>query len=217
MSIDALSLASFWDTLPIRSLVWDELRQDQVSGQGSGATLAYDMGGQLWRGTVTLDSMDWDQARAVHGRLRKLRGPLDKFLAYDPLSAFPTTDPTGSALTGYTVLLSDINADRRRVKFSGLPATFGLREGDMWSVDFGSPTTIRGLFSIDDATVTAVAGVTPWFYVTPNVWPGITAGATVTLIKPTASVYIVPGSMKRGTISSGRVEGSSFQIKQFLS
>jgi len=217
MTIDARPLAEFWDTLPIQSVQFGEVRRDQVSGTGGGGTLAYDLGGMLFHGVVTLDTMRWSEARRVHGLLRSLRGPADLFYATDPLCAAPAFDPGGALLSAgpSTVTIDTIDDETGEVTFAGLPADYQLAIGDMFDVVFGSPER-QALFSID-ADVTADGdGVTDATSVSPPLWNGIVAGADVTLIRPAGVFFVVPGSDRRGASMRGKVSGSTFEIMQKL-
>lgn len=218
---DAAALAEFWDTLPIQSLVWDEMNQEARSQLGAGAHLRYDLGGTLWRGTVSLDKDEWAISKPLQGRLRAMKKIGGYFLATNPLCAAPAADPAGAILGASTVTIGSVDAETGELTLAGLPQNYAIDQGHMFHVDFGAPTR-RGLFSIDsDITASTEVGETGVyetgaFTTTPVPWEGIEAGNPVTLIRPSAVFSIVAGSGRQGAIRKAIVEGSSFEILQVL-
>lgn len=215
MLATAKSLAAFWDTLPIQSVVWEELEQQARSQVGAGGHLRYDLGGTLWRGTVTLDKDEWAASKAVRGRLRAMKKIGGYFLATDPLCAAPAADVDGVTLDDAEVTIASIDDETGELTFEGLPPLYAIDEGHMFHVDFGTPTR-RGLFSIDAAIVADGGGETPAFTTTPVPWVGIEVGDPVTLIRPSGVFTIIPGTMRSGAIRSGIVEGNVFEMLQVL-
>lgn len=215
MPVEATSLADFWDTLPIQSVVWEPNEQESRSKGGQGSNLRYDLGGTLWRGTVTLDKDQWAASKRLRGRLWAMRKIGARFLATDPLCAAPAADPDGSILGASTVTIGSYDAGTGELTFAGLPDSYPLDGGHMFHVDFGSPTK-RGLFSIDKDIVADGDGHTPAFTTTPVPWVGIEAAQAVTLLRPSGVFTIVAGSMRTGAIRRAIVEGNVFQMEQVL-
>jgi hypothetical protein len=214
MLADAKSLAAFWDTLPIQSVVWDEMEQEVRSQLGAGGHLRYDMGGTLWRATVTLDRLEWATSKALRARLRAMKKVNGYFLATDPLSAAPAADPTGAILGVSAVTVHSVDGVTGELRLTGLPNGYVVDQGHMVSIDFGTPAA-RALLSLDTAA-TSVGGTTGAFATTPVPWAGIEAGDPVTILRPTAVFAMVAGGMRSGAIRKGLVDGNVFEMVQVL-
>jgi len=209
---DAVSLANFWDTLSIQSVVWDELDQAARSQLGAGAHIGYDMGGMLWRATVVLNPDDAPTMKARLGRLRAMRKLGSYFLATDPLCRTPAADPAGT-IAASPLTVGSIDNETGEWTLAGGPDGYVLDQGHMFHVDFGVPAR-RGLFSMDKAA-TFNAGSTGAFTTTPVPWAGIVVGDPVSVLRPSAVFAILPDSSRRGPIKA-IVEGGSFDMLQVL-
>src|SRR5690606_33928716 len=110
---------------------------------------------------------------------------------WSPEAKGPQADPTGAILGEAEVTIESVGADNRSLAFAGLPEGYQLTIGDMLHVDYGSPSR-RALFTLCESGAADADGETDELEVRPHVRPGITAGAAVTLIKPSAKVKIMP-------------------------
>jgi hypothetical protein len=210
---DATPLAQFWDLLPIQSIVWDELDQEARSQLGAGAGIRYDLGGILWRATVTLNPEDFASSKVLEGRLRAMRKIGRYFLATDHLrAAAPASDPGGVDLGASVVTIGSVDNDTGELTLAGLPAGYELGIGDMLQVDFGVPLR-RALLSIDKAVTADGGGDTGAFTTTPVPWVGIEAGDPVALIRPSAVFAMLT---KRAGTMRAIVDGASFEMLQVL-
>ena len=99
--------------------------------------------------------------------------------------------PTGGSFTGLTANLASINANRKAITVSALPAGFGLSVGDYISITVGSR---KDLHQIMEAA-TAAAGTTTEFEVRPHLWPDVTVTKAVAVKQPACLMAIVPGSI----------------------
>ena len=185
-------------------------RQEQ-STQASGRILVKDLGAPLWTlraASKVLSPNNLDHWRA---RLTALENGLQTFLGYPMSRCFPQaypngTWPTGGAFDGSAVLAA-INANRKAIALSGLPAGFKLTLGDYVSI-------AGDLHQVMEAATADGFGATPQFEVRPHIWPGVTApkpGATVK--QPGCQMAIVPGSVTSdaqlngwGTVSFQAIE-----------
>jgi hypothetical protein len=169
------------------SLRW---RQEQ-STLASGRVLVKDLGSPLWtlRGmTKPLSPNNLDAWRA---KLNALENGLQTFYAYPMSRCFPIAYPNGSWPTGAAFngicTLASINANRKAITLSGLPAGFKLSVGDYLSI-------VGDLHQVMEAA-TAASGTTTEFEIRPHIWPGVVTPRSVSVAQPYCIMAIVPGSV----------------------
>lgn len=91
-----------------------------------------------------------------------------------------------------TVTIGSIGANRNTIGLSGLPGGYIVSVGDYLQI--GS----NNLFQVVNVSETAIE-------VRPHLWPTIAVGNTVTLVKPSCLMTIVPGSINTtADLSTGR-------------
>jgi hypothetical protein len=177
-------------------------RQEQ-SVQASGRVIVKDMGSPLWtmKGiSKTLRPNALDQWRA---RLTSLENGLATFLAYPLSRTYPIlypngSWPTGGAFSGTTGNLASINANRKAITVSALPAGFTLSIGDF--ISLGGNVDLHQVME----AATAAAGTTTEFEIRPGLWTGRTTGAAVSVFRPACQMAIVPGSISTDSQMDGR-------------
>jgi hypothetical protein len=165
-------------------------RQEQ-STQASGRVLVKDMGSPLWTlraASKVLSPNNLDHWRA---RLTALENGLQQFRGYPMSRCFPQaypngTWPTGGAFNGACQLAS-IDASRKIISLSGLPAGFKLSVGDYVSISGDLHQAMEA--------ATAAAGTTGFFEVRPHIWPSVTAPKAASVKQPACLMTIVPGSI----------------------
>ena len=178
-------------------------RQEQ-SVQASGRVLVKDMGSPLWQLRAVsrvLKPNGLDQWRA---KLNALENGLATFWGYSMSRCYPIAYPngawpTGGSFTGLTGNLASINANRKAISLSALPAGFALAVGDYLSIVVG---TRRDLHQVMEAA-TAAGGTTPQFEVRPHLWPDVTVTKPVHVKQPACLMAIVPGSIASDAQISG--------------
>ena len=173
-------------------------RQEQ-STQASGRILVKDMGSPLWTLRAATKPLSPNNLDAWRARLTSLENGLQTFWGYPMSRCYPIlypkgSWPTGSAFSGACTLAS-IDASRKIISISGLPAGFKLSIGDYVSVS-------GDLHHVMEAT-TAAAGTTGFFEVRPHIWPGVTAPKVATVKQPACLMAVVPGSVSSDTGPSG--------------
>lgn len=206
-----LSLASFYDLLPVASAPFLPVEQVEISGQGSGVLLPATMGPTLIEVDVVLKPVS-------HGNARKLRALLEAakdgaFYFCDPRNHWPTHDRLGTTLGGSTVTVLSVNADNVRLALQGLPVGYVL-ENDLIAIDYGSPTR-RALVRMMGSATADGSGETAQFEVRPALRAGIATGCVVTLKKPAIKARFVPNSLGIDDPGTSR-ETLSFRIRQTL-
>jgi hypothetical protein len=195
-----LALADLADLLPVAAVAWNELRQDATSALGSGEWLTHELGPPLHEAEVRTARMPHARAEQLRARLRTVNGGAHFYLC-NPTMLYPQADPGGAVLGSASVVIASINANRRALALSGLPAGYVITMGDYLHVDYDAPPRRALLQAAEGATANG-SGVTPEFDVRPHLRPGITAALAVSLKKPAAKVKIVPGSVRIETVTT---------------
>lgn len=209
------SLAEFFDLLPLApGCVWREVRNDELAGLGSGAALTFELADPLWGMSVVLDWSEWPEARRLAAMTRSLTKPGQDFLMTNPIGQYPAYDPGGTILGASSVTILAVDPGTRRVSFAGLPAGYQLTWGDFGEVVFGAAPQRRYVFELHGTATANGFHETGLVEISPPIWPGIVAGATVNLKRPATRAFIVPGSLREGPIRTGIVDGMSFTALQ---
>jgi hypothetical protein len=183
-------------TFPGWTTGFDLAWRQEKSTQASGRVLVKDLGSPLWTlraATKTLSPNRLDQWRA---RLTALENGLETFWGYPMSRCYPQAYPngawpTGGSFTGLTANLASINANRKAITLSALPAGFALSIGDYLSITIG---TRKDLHQVMEAA-TAASGTTTEFEIRPHLWPDVTITKAVAVKQPACLMAIVPGSV----------------------
>lgn len=187
------ALADLADLLGIRSVSWLPYRQQELSGLGSGEWLTADLAPMLWEGKCETSPVTIAAANQLQARFELLDGSANAFYLFNPLAKYPQTDPSGATLGSSTVTITAISTNRDTVTLAGLPAGYVLTIGDMFSVDYGSPSR-RGLYRFAATATASGLGALGPIEVRPRIRSGVTTALAITLKKPAAKVKIVPES-----------------------
>lgn len=166
-------------------------RQEQ-SVQASGRVLVKDMGSPLWQLRAASRVLSPNQLDYWRARLTALENGLMTFRGYPMSRCYPILYPNGSWPTGASFTgscaVASINANRKAVALSGLPATFKLSVGDYIEI-------VGDVHQVMEPATANGSGITPEFEVRPHVWPSRAAGNAVTVKQPNCLMAIVPGSI----------------------
>ncbi len=198
---------------PVQAAFWQDFGQE-TSGQGSGVVLAKDLRPDLWHAKFTSMAMNHAQIMQVMAQISALRGSMFTFYAYNPMAAYPQSDPTGSVLGSAAVKINSLGGDNISLSLKGLPASYKLKAGDMLSFDYGSPSS-RALHQLVENATANGAGVTPSFQVSSYIRTGAATDLAVTLIKPSCEMMMVPGSVNVSSVSRMKSQ-ISFECIQVL-
>jgi hypothetical protein len=210
------SLSDIADRLSIATVQWGELRPETGSPVGSGEFLIHLLGPVLWTADVTSTPMPHAEAEQFRARFKALDGSSQSFYLFNPLMKYPQADSGGAILGAATVTIDSINVNRKALKLAGLPAGYPLTIGDYFHVDYDSSPYRRALIQIAESTTADGSGVTPEFEVRPHLRPGISAGATVSLIKPAAKVKVMPDTLAIEQAEDATMSYVRFAVRQTL-
>lgn len=193
--------ADLVDRMMVETVQWSLLEFQETSGIGGGEFLAADLGPRLWEASVSTVAADLQTIEALRSRFNLLDGALQSFYLYDPARPNPATDAMGTLLAASNVTIGAIEANRKEVSFSGLPAGFVLPEGTWFSVTAGAPSrTFLGQIAAD-VTANGIGATAP-VELRPHMRAWLAAGQAVRLLKPVAKVKIVPRSLSTSQVTS---------------
>lgn len=194
-----LAAANLADLLRVRNVIWTLQHSQELSGLGSGELLAIDLAPPLWSADVETVPMENAEAEGIMGRLESLGGSIESFILYSPRKQYPAADPDGSIYGSSTPTVHTVDADKKRLRITGLPSSYIITMGDLIQITYGSPSRVALVRALE--TVTASGGTTALFEVRPHLRPGIANGNAISLVKPSAKVKLVPGSERLESIS----------------
>lgn len=181
---------TFFGGLKVASVQWSLSRAQTDTRTRGGEMIRVGSGASLWQGSATLAPAYHRDAAATEALLAELTGPGQSILAYDPRYNGPSYDPTGAILGASTPTIDTLNADNRRMRVTGLPASYELRVGDYIGWQYGSNPTRYALHRVTSAATANSTGRTPLFSVTPHIRPGAVVGAAVALTRPVCKCLI---------------------------
>jgi hypothetical protein len=206
-----LDYLAFYRWAPFK---WEVKRGDELSGLGSGRTIAAELSSPLWTAPVNALPMRNSLAEELDAKIRALNGAQEPFMMTSPLFRGPRLDPTGALLANAYVSISSIAAGGTAVALKGLPAGYVLSTGDKVQVQYSMSPERYAFFEFSEAGAANGSGVTGPLKVFPALPAGVSADMGAVLITPACRVFIVPDSYKAGQITGGRTSGCSFQIMQ---
>ncbi len=212
-----LTAAQFMSRLPVQEITFDISEAMEISETGGGEVLMADLGTRLWRGKVSLGDMTADEAAEVLPLIDILRRAGGSFMAHDVSRPGPRGDITGSTLGAAAPTLSQVNANARDIRLTGLPVGYRLNPYDYLAFSYGSnPTRFALHRAVNGQQANAGGTFGGWLEVTPNIRAGYAIGAAVTLLKASCKAVIVPGSFQPGRRKATMTSGVSFDFIQTL-
>lgn len=170
-------------------------RQEQSRTAG-GRTYVKDMGPPLWRLAAVSRALSINELDEWRARLDAMENGLRTFIGWSKSRCRPVKHPGSAALPDGA--LATIT-DRKVVTFSGLA---------------GITLSIGDLVQIGDGDLHRIVDLAAGYELRPHLWPGVAAGAAVSISKPHCIMAIVPGSVSstadpqtgRGTVSFQAME-----------
>lgn len=211
-----LNYAEFMSLLPVRDIVFDIPEAIEMSETEGGEILTADLGTRLWQGEITLDEMTADEAAEAKAMLDVLRRPGGSFLCHDISRPAPRLDLNGRILKSAEVTLMNVASSNREIRLAGLPQGYQISRYDYVAFRYGANPVRFALHRAASPATTNAAGQTGWIEVTPNIRPGWTAGAAVTLKRASCKAIIVPGSVQPGRRRATFTTGCSLKFVQTL-
>jgi len=209
-----MPLAEFWSPLRIASLSLKLPAAAEISRTAGGEIIVAELGARLWTARVTLAPIGIENAAALQVKLRLLQRAGASLFVSPRIGDCPARDPNG-VIAASNVTIADLPAGNQTMSLAGLPAGYALSAGDYLSFNYGNPPLRAFHQLVGDARADA-AGIVPAFEIVPQLRPGATIGAPVTLVKPAFQALFVPGSLNEGVMQGTRLSGISFDLIQTL-
>ena len=119
-----LTLAQFYNLLPIAKAELDLPEALDMSQTAGGEVLTSDLGASLWAGRIDLGVMTHDEVSAIRPLINVLRRAGSSFLVSDPTRPWPRLDPNGTLLGAATPTILAVGGSMRELSLSGLPAGY---------------------------------------------------------------------------------------------
>jgi hypothetical protein len=211
-----LSLAAFFDLLPIGAFRIAPQEAVELSETAGGEVLSADIGTSLWTGEIDLSLVTHAEAGDVTPLLNRLRRPGATFLCADPTRPWPRQDPNGTILGAATPQILAVGASMLELSFSGLPSGYVLSRGDRVSFTYLSNPTRYAHHELVAGAVANGSGQTGLIEVTPPIKPGAAAGAAVQLVWPRLKARLIPGTVDLGQARETITDSMKFGWTQTL-
>ncbi|MBJ2150601.1 hypothetical protein [Paracoccus sp. IB05] len=193
-----LTLAQFFDLLPIGSVRFEPTENLEISETTDGVLLVADIGVSLWQGTFILSDVMHEEALEISPLINLLRRAGASFLVTDPRRPWPRRDPGGALLSGYAPKLIGVAANRREINIRGLPPGYQLSRGDLVSFTYGAGPLRYGLHELMAPVAANSMGNTPLVEVSPPLRPGVLADADLTFVNPVCKAMLTPKTADLG-------------------
>jgi hypothetical protein len=161
-------------------------RQEQSRVAG-GRTYVKDLGSPLWHMKAQTASLSANVLDGWQARLNALENGLQTFLGWKMSRGYPIAYPKGSWPTGASFngvgTVGVINTNRKAISAAGFPPGFKFSVGDFVQI---------GAYDLHQVMEAATTGQ---FEIRPHLWPGVSAGAALKVVKPSCLMAIIPASV----------------------
>lgn len=206
-----LSMAEFIDALPVKSVNFAPIHNNEMSRTRDGQFITAYNGPTLWKGAVVLGRVYNEDAAEVRALLSLAQQYDASFIMRHPGYKGPRKQ--AGVNTGK---LAATPINMRDIQITGLPPAYVLSAGDLVGWQYGS-APVRYAFHTVVFTRTASAGGTILVEVQPMLKPGsLVAGAAVDLIAPRMRAKVIPGTVNIGADAAYISDGSSFEFQQII-
>ena len=209
-----MPLAEFWSPLRVASLSLSLPAAAEISRTAGGEIIVAELGARLWSARVTLAPIGIESAAALQVKLRLLPRAGASLFVSPRIRDCPARDPNG-VIAASNVTIASLPAGNQTLSLAGLPAGYALSAGDYLAFNYGNPVLQAFHQMVGDARADA-AGIVPAFEIVPQLRPGATIGASVTLVKPAFKALLIPGSLNEGVMQRTRLAGVTFDLIQTL-
>ncbi len=209
-----MPLAEFWSPLRIASLSLGLPAAAEMSRTAGGEIIVAELGARLWTARVTLASANFRDAAALQVKLRLLQRAGASLVVSPRIGDHPARDPNG-VIAEVNLTIADLPVGNQTLSLAGLPSGYALSAGDYLAFNYGNPAIQAFHQLVGDARADA-AGIVPAFEIVPQLRPGATIGASVTLVKPAFKALLIPGSLNEGALQRTRLSGITFDLIQTL-
>ncbi|MFN4172710.1 MAG: hypothetical protein ACK4GW_13250 [Pseudorhodobacter sp.] len=197
-----LSLAQFWDRLPIADLSFDLGEALAQSRTGGGGILTADLADRLWGGTVTLGRITYAEASEVEVLISVLRQAGRSFRAHDIRRPECRVAPIPG---GASPVVGAGGVTARTLAVAGLPVGFVLSPGDHMGLGSMLHRIVTGGAANGSGQIAEVE-------VEPAILPGPGVGDPLVLSRASITATYVADSFDPGISRRGIVDGLKFSF-----
>lgn len=213
-----LTLAEWWDNLPIRQVTWSLPAVGDVVETRGGAVQVIETTSRQWEIAIALAPEALDRGREIEALIDMAARPGTVVEVTTLPWRGPAGDPDGAAISGATVTVDSVATDGRSITLAGLPANYTLASGDHLSIETTGANggRIVRLYRLHGGGVADGTGLLGPVPVSPRIDPVVQAGQAVRLYNPIALAVLLPSDLRRGRIVPGRYDGATITLRQTL-
>lgn len=201
------------DILCIESIVFNVMRNDELSGTGDGRIWQAELAPPLWDCTVNVAPNYHDDAKQVAARIRALEGSKEPFLLVDPISKTPQSDKAGAFSDMVNTIIS-ISSNGKLISINGFPPNFKLTFGDKFSIIYGSNRDKYSFHEVAGEVSANANGQITNIPVFPFIPPSIIVNDVATFYDAPCKMVIYPDTFHAGTSTSHITSGLTFRAIQ---
>ncbi len=185
--------------LPGWSTDFDLFYRQELSRTAGGTTIAKDFGTPLWKASFQTTVLQVNELDIWRARLKALDGSVLPFWGRPLSRCYPIAYPNGAGIGDVSaVAIDSIGSDNKSLTLQKLPVWHSISVGDYLQIG-------TKLYQVLENAVANSTGKTTRFEVRPHLAPGTAVGNTVTLVRPSVPMIILPGSLSAtGEAMTGR-------------
>jgi hypothetical protein len=189
--------------LPIDQASFLPQWSQEYSRQAGGTPRVADLGPELWLAKLTCSVASYSEAAESEAFVHALDGAIGTFYVWNPRAQYPRADPNGTILGAASVTIYELGLDNKSIRLAGLPVGYQLKRRDFFSFDTGSAPNVHRCLHQFVAPATADSnGRIALTEVRPHIRAGASTGLSVSLKRPAAEMFILPGSYDSHTTKS---------------
>lgn len=201
--------------LPVSKVKFIPRWRQEFSAQASGNPRVADLGPELWGAELTATDLSAAEQLQAEALIEQMRCSAGTFYCWNTRAQYPQADRNGAILGSNTVTIYALGGDNKSLRLAGLPVGYKITIGDMLAFDTGEdPDVRRCLHRFVAGGVADGAGRTPSIEVAPHIRAGAATSLVVTLKRPAAEMFILPGSYDSGSTSPtlGEISFKALQV-----
>ncbi|KKC39502.1 hypothetical protein WH87_04705 [Devosia epidermidihirudinis] len=187
-----LPVASFADLLNVTDVSFVQGWQQQRSATASGETRYADRAPSLWKASVTTGPSLHAEAEGLMSLINSRAGGLKTALLFNHKLPFPSSDPDGARIAGYTPKLGVVT-DRLHVAFTGFRPGYVLPLGTYFGIIWDTSRYYLGQL-VEARTANPVTGAVAATEIWPPLPASISGTPNVIVSKPCGKFRVEPGS-----------------------